>query len=136
MTLRIVLVALVAALGLPLPGAEEMEAWERSGRAWVADHLADFSSLGVEVGGADEPADRPAGAGLLADRAVSSRADLAFEAAVEAMASGFSADLASMESKPTTVQDARLEKISEAVRLTRRAVDAWASVIQPDGDSL
>ncbi len=28
----------------------------------------------------------------------------------------------------------RLEKISTAVRLTRQAVDAWASIIQPTPD--
>ncbi len=166
MTLRVLLVALVAALGLDLPGSEELAAWKRSGREWVAARMADLSSLRIEA----EPApagspDRSTCDALAADStagAGSGRVDLAFEAAVEEMASGFSADLGSMKSRPPVgvasalveprtepeadpapsvagdpiAQDSRLEKISTAVRLTRQAVDAWASLIQPTSDQV
>jgi hypothetical protein len=146
MALRVVLVALVAALGLELPRAEEFASWSRSGRAWVDDRLAELASLSA----------RPEPAGSTPE-AAPIRVDLAFEAATEAMASEFVSDLATIAPKPTAdaslvsaepptepgplAGDSRIERITEAVRLTRQAVDAWSSVIHPAdpddrGDSL
>jgi hypothetical protein len=171
MVLRILLVGLVAALGLDLPDSAEIAGWRKSGHEWASARMADLSSLLVEA---------ELAFGASPDRAIggesrevetipvapSSRVDLAFEAVVEGMASGFSADLALMEESKPPVEEAvasveptpegpaagvaspepapaaeilappisRLERISTAVRLTRQAVDAWASIIQPTAD--
>ena len=155
MALRILLVALVVSLGLDLPEVQELEAWEHSGREWLAARMPDFSTLRIEAERTQAgPHDRAIGGELVANSTggiAQGRVELAFEAAVEAMASGFSADLDSMGSSPatgawsagvephpdpvvaglSTSEGSRLEKLSEAVRLTRRAVDAWSDLIQP-----
>jgi hypothetical protein len=145
MALRVLLVALVAAMGLELPDSAKLASWTNSARGWVAARMAELPSFE----GDETPAASTA-------EAVPGRADLVFEAVSEAMASGFAADLASMKSKPTvetalasvepegeptpevaaapTAQAPPIERISEAVRLTRQAVDAWASLIQPTAD--
>ncbi len=83
MALRVLLVAIVAALGLELPGADEFAGWERSGREWVAARLADLSKLRLDDAPATEPTE-----------AAQDRVDLAFEAVTESMALDFSSDLA------------------------------------------
>jgi hypothetical protein len=201
MALRVLLVAIVAALGLELPGADEFAGWERSGRDWVTARLADLSSLCFDEAPASEPTDaapdrtdlvfeavtesmalnfssdlasngsKPPVEGTLASidpqaghasSAQPDRADLVFEVVAESMASGFSSDLASIGTKPpgegnlasiepqaapasavavapagaeaSTPQELTLERLATAVRLTKQAVDAWASVIQPAAD--
>jgi hypothetical protein len=134
MALRVLLVAIVAALGLDLPGAEELSGFARSGREWVAARMADLASLCADEAPAESTTEAPP-----------ARVDFAFEAVAEEMASGFSADLALMRSKPPveevlpsvepqSVQESRLERLSTAVRLTKQAVDAWASVVQPTSE--
>jgi hypothetical protein len=147
MALRVLLLGLVACLGLDLPSVETLEGWKETGRGWVTARMADLSSLRA-LAGLDEDIviDPPA-------ETASSRVDLAFEAALEGMTSGFSADLASarlatpVEEKVAAVEPepdpaseveaepaSRLDRISTAVRLTRQAVDAWASLIQPTAE--
>jgi hypothetical protein len=148
MALRIFLVAIVAALGLELPGSDELAGWERSGREWVAARMADLSSLCLDEAPTNEPTE-----------AAPDRVDLAFEAVAESMASAFSSDLAlnvprapveeavasikpqadlapavaavPVVVEPQAPQESTLERISTAVRLTKQAVDAWASLVQP-----
>jgi hypothetical protein len=145
MALRVLLVALVAAMGLELPDSAELANWDRSAREWVAARMAELPGVGVD----EFPA-------VSTVEAAPSRVDLEFEAVTEAMASEFSTDLASIKSKPAVesalassepegdpspevavppaAQAPRTERISEAVRLTKQAVDAWASLIQPAAD--
>jgi hypothetical protein len=196
MALRVLLVAIVAALGLELPGADELVGWERSGREWVAARLADLSTLRLDEALASEPTEaapdradlvfeavtdsmasdfasdlasigsKPPDEGILASIGPQAgpasstqpdRADLVFEVVAESMASDFASDLASIGSKPSdqgilasvepqagpasavapavaeasSPQESTLHRLSTAVRLTKQAVDAWVSVIQP-----
>jgi len=144
MALRVLLVALVMAMGLELPEVTELAGWERSARDWVAARVADLSSLGGDEIQSESKTETEPG-----------RADLVFEAVSEAMASEFSTDLALPATKPVesvaasaepepefvpevttvpTLPDPRTERITEAVRLTRQAVGAWASLIQATAD--
>ena len=182
MALRVLLVGLVASLGFELPTGPDLASWAKSGRAWVDARAAELSGLRLEAeqalaGPTDgERAEGPAPSTEVA----SSRADLIFEATVEAMASEFAVDLALMkeatpaeeavvvverfqERPPAAETDpgpesesdeqaseglaevvpvpapsiappaspaSPIEKLSTAVRLTREAVNAWASLIQ------
>ena len=93
MALRALLVALVACLGLELPDVDELRAWNQAGRDWVSASMAglaspqgDFErSLAQDLSAESSQGDRI--------EAVSGRVDLAFEAVVDGMAAGFSADL-------------------------------------------
>ena len=136
MALRVLLVGLVACLGLELPGADEVSAWNAGARSWVVAWLDDVSKLSDSL--PRESTNPPA----------SIRADLAFDAVVEGMTSTFSDDLAEnlsvstliapveATSEPVAIESpgSRAEKLNEAVRLTRQAVDAWASLIRPSED--
>jgi hypothetical protein len=131
MTIRVVLVALVAVLGLDLV---EVVSRVRAGREWIA---ASMPGLTRSESGPVVQSDRE-GPAIGLD---SERVDLAFGAAVESMASTFTSDLASARPEPAPASlevefdpDSRIEKLSEAVRLTRRAVDAWSGLIQAVAD--
>ena len=179
MALRVLLVGLVASMGFELPDGQELSSWTKTGRDWFNARMVDLSNLRVEAErviaeDADgERAEEPAAAPI---EVASTRADLAFDAVVEGMASEFATDLASIEARkppdealaavepsreippaeqsdpsledpdvetlaeadpaPTAPAQAveppsRIERISTAVRLTREAMNAWASLIQP-----
>ena len=97
MTLRIMLVSLVASLGLELPSDHDLACWSRSGREWVAARLADFSGPGLE---ADQPAAEvaaePDATPVIAE-VVKADDDRTFEVASEAMAADFAADLLAIQ---------------------------------------
>ena len=160
MGLRLLLVALVTCLGFEWPGLGEFAAWGDSGRAWISTRVSNFSSFRAEARAALGWTAEPIVAGPATDKVpadtVSGRLDLAFEAVVEGMASGFASNLAQSSpvltsaelakeaetqgpEEPTTTASfvpldgsvSRFERISTAVRLTRQAVDAWASLIEP-----
>ena len=126
MTVRVLLLALVATLGVDLG---DLTPWVDSGRGWIVARMPGWPTL--------ESLAETRKASATACDATPGRVDLAFEAAAEAMTSEFRADLALVPSEPVAVAEvevargSRLDKISEAVRITRRAVDAWSEVIQP-----
>jgi hypothetical protein len=186
MTLRVLLVGLVASMGYELPSGQDIESWTRTGSQWVNARLADLSHLRAE-------AERSIARSTDSDRAVEptpapsataevglTRDDLMFDAVVEGMASDFATDLASIEvakpveavvvaiepfvemseaacldpelevaapdtparadlevtaaspaPSPTIEATSKAERISTAIRLTRQAISAWASLIQP-----
>ena len=179
MALRVLLVGLVASLGFELPTGQDLASWAKSGRAWVDARAAELSGLRLEaeqaLAGATD-GERDEGPAPTTEVA-SSRADLNFEATVEAMASEFAVDLALMKEStpaeeavvvverfqemppaatdpgpesdeqasevlaevvpvpapsiaPPAAPASPIEKLSTAVRLTREAVNAWASLIQ------
>lgn len=160
MALRIALVAFAASLGLDLAEFERAASCLKSSEAWLEARLAELSwpSIGLEESPSISP-DTPIETRVVAKpelQAISARDDLAFETAVEGMASLFATDLVAMQPQsraqaspelvvayqtepdptPDPVEvpiaaDSRLEQISNAVRLTRQAVGAWASLMQP-----
>ena len=112
MTLRIMLLGLVASMGFELPSGAQVSCWTQSGRDWVLATAADRSVPEVE-------ADRP-DAGLAdchqaeapapIERsivAVEPKADddSAFVAASEAMAADFAADLMTMREERAPAED-------------------------------
>ena len=182
MTLRIMLVGLVASLGFELPSDGDLSCWSHSGREWVAARLADFSGPRRE---ADPPVAEGVGRAVAEAPALAEAshadADLIFEVASETMATDFAADLLALQSEspgpddaPTPAEapviasvglpagedlatpdapavevvassesveadEASIEeehdapsvaRLSNAVRLTREAVQAWAELIQ------
>ncbi len=159
MGLRILLVAMVACLGLEWPEAGEFASWSDSGRSWIAARMSSLrNATDASWGWSAEPvvAERADEAPVAA---ISGRLDLAFEAVVEGMTTGFAGDLAlsspitpvaelaeeadpEVAEEPTTaipisldVSPLRSERISAAVRLTRQAIGAWASLIEPTPSS-
>src|SRR3954453_5202836 len=86
-TLRIMLVGLVASLGFELPSDNDLSRWSRSGREWVAARLAGFPGPPVE---ADQPvvetADVPTASPTFAE-VPDANTDRSFEAASAAMVS-------------------------------------------------
>jgi hypothetical protein len=103
MTLRIMLVGLVASMGLELPSGAEVSACTRSGRDWVHARLGNPSGPVVEADWPEaELADcRQADASEATlppaiVEVVAAPADAAFLAATEEMAAGFKADSMSM----------------------------------------
>ena len=186
MTLRIMLMGLVASMGIELPSEADVSSWTRSGRDWVGARVVDLSGPSVEADRADagptdcHQASMPAGSPAIAvaEDSVGSD-DMAFEAVSAGMAADFTADLLTMqvegppsESVPVTLASdeapavglpdgeemmslaatadeaeaqvvesgdepievnettSRLERVSSAVRLTREAVQAWATLMQ------
>ena len=101
MTLRIMLLGLVASMGIELPSGADVSCWTRSGRDWVAARLVDRSGSGVEADRADVPPTdcRQAEEGIESPgvaRGVEASDDIAFEAVAEGMAADFAADLMAM----------------------------------------
>jgi hypothetical protein len=185
MTLRIMLLGLVASMGIELPSGADISSWTRSGRDWVASRLGDLPGPYVEADRADagptdcHQAGRPTESPVVAvaeDCGIA--ADLAFEAVSEAMAADFSADLLTMQAEESPSETAPvmlssdeppavglpdgeetmtlavpadeaeavepdeetseshscLDRVSSAVRLTREAVQAWATLIQESAE--
>src|SRR4051812_14256862 len=111
MTLRIVLMGLVASMGLELPSGPEVSGWTRSGRDWAHARLADLSGAVIEAERPDpEPTDcRQADAshavvlpGITEEAAAP--VDAAFLAASEAMVAGFVADSKSIQDDRSPVE--------------------------------
>ncbi|WP_435008872.1 hypothetical protein P12x_000122 [Tundrisphaera lichenicola] len=97
MTLRIMLVSLVASLGFELPSDHDLACWSHSGREWVAARLADFSGSSIEADQfAAEVADEPVATPVMAE-IVKADDDRTFEVASEAMAADFAADLLAIQ---------------------------------------
>ncbi len=150
MLLRVVLVALVAGLGVDFSGNGEFGAWAASGRAWASATLADLAAWGP----LGDPAS-PAEAAPMAP-AEAGRADLAFETVMEGTTTRFAGDLAANRSEAPAANPAvaaeparevasvepeespsdRAERVEAALRLTRQAVDAWASLIRPPPEAV
>ena len=113
MTLRIMLVGLVASLGFELPSGPDVSCWARSGRDWVIARAADLSGPEVEADRPDTgPADcHQAEPTISIERSVvevdrPAPDDVAFAAASEAMAAEFAADLMSMNEERLPTEDA------------------------------
>lgn len=112
MTLRIMLVGLVASMGFELPSDAQVACWTQSGRDWVLATVADRSGPVVE---ADRPDDGPADchqaeAFVSTERSVvageaKADDDTAFVAASEAMAADFAADLSAMREERSSAED-------------------------------
>lgn len=107
MTLRFMLVGIVASMGFEMPTAQDLASWSRSGCNWFDARMADVSCLQAEAARAlelvtdcervDDPALAPAP--LAASEVAPTGADLTFDAVVDGMARDFSADLASIEAE-------------------------------------
>jgi hypothetical protein len=185
MTLRIMLLGLVASMGIELPSGAEVTSWTRSGRDWVAATWADLPGSCVGADPADagptdcHQASKQTGSPVIAvaeDCRTSD--DMVFEAVSEGMAADFSADLLTMQAEESPSETAavmlssdeppavglpdgeesmtlavpadeaeavepdeetdespsHLDRVSSAVRLTREAVQAWASLIQESAE--
>lgn len=147
MLLRVVLVALVAGMGVDFSGEGEMGVWLASGRAWASATLADLADRLPSCDPANPTEIAPVEPG---------RADLAFEVVMEGMVSRFSGDLAAnhpetpaanpavsaepsrevASAEPEESASDRAERVEAALRLTRQAVDAWASLIRPTSEAV
>ena len=133
MTLRIMLMGLVASMGIELPSEADVSSWTRSGRDWVGARMVDLSGPSVEADRADaEPTDcqqasMPAGSPVIAvaEDSVASD-DMAFEAVSAGMAADFTADLLTMQVE---------EPPSESVPVTL-ASDEAPAVGLPDGEEM
>ena len=113
MTLRIMLLGLVASMGIELPSDADVSSWTRSGRDWVNARLVDLSGRSVEADPADAgPADchqasTPTGSPVVAVAEDSTAsADNAFEAVSGAMAADFSADLMAIQAEESSTEAA------------------------------
>jgi hypothetical protein len=117
MTLRIMLVGLVASMGFELPGTGDFSSWTQSGREWVSARMADLTGPVVE---ADGLGSGPTGClqaesldsikSSVVAEPVKTSEDAAFAAISEAMATEFAADAVltaktplAVESEPTTL---------------------------------
>jgi hypothetical protein len=185
------LLGLVASMGFELPSGSDLTRWVDSTKCWVDATMADRSGRCVEAPQPDvSPTDclqakESCHAPIVVEQPKSSE-DKAFEAASNAMAADFAADLLAQTSEPKTldtqtsivevlevpavglpageelatqvvveekvevvaevvegpvvtvevteVMQERLDRISNAVRLTREAAQAWAEVIQDSVD--
>jgi hypothetical protein len=98
MTIRIMLVGLVASLGFELPSGSDLSSWAQAGTEWVHGRMADRSGPGVETkldlaGPSDcQQADETFKVPSLACEKEAD-ADRAFQAVSEGMARDLSADL-------------------------------------------
>jgi hypothetical protein len=187
MTLRIMLLGLVASLGLELPTRADVEGWATAGAAFACSATECLASPRVEVVALPDLADgtdrHQAEASFDPSPFVGEEAadaDMAFAGAAEALASDLSADLAAnpidrspaeevqeaiialeppaqaapaedesagcllaeadeadvmpSDQAEATTADEPADRISSAVRLTREAIHAWASLLQSADD--
>ncbi len=195
MTLRIMLLGLVASMGFELPSAPEVSRWLEASRNWVDATVADRSGSIVEVMSPDvRPTDccqaRETCLAPVAIELPKACDDKAFEAVSNAMATDFAADVVAQATQPPTLEEEttivevavetleipavglpsgeelvtqvipeekpetvaevveepsmtvelteeaqdRLDRISNAIRLTREAAEAWADVLQDSAD--
>jgi hypothetical protein len=116
MTLRIMLLGLVASMGFELPSGTDLERWTESGRNWVVAQMADQSVPGVEAPKpcvlptdclqAEETCRKP----MIVVEQPDSSGDKAFEAVTNKLAADFAADLVAKaeEPKPTEPEPAPL----------------------------
>ncbi len=131
MTLRIMLVGLVASMGLEWPSGPEFSCWTQSGRDWVQSRLADLSGPVVEADRPEaEPADCHQADDSIEPAAIAESAkipgDMAFVAASEAMAAEFAADRLTMLEERSPAEDVP----------TMVASEAPPAVGLPDGEEL
>jgi hypothetical protein len=113
MTLRIMLLGLVASMGFDLPSGPDLSCWTRSGRDWVHERVADLTGSVVEADRPDvEPTDcRQAEAPISIEPSaiaeeVKVADDSAFVAVSEAMAVDFAADSMTMRDERSPSEDA------------------------------
>ena len=169
MTLRIMLLGLVASLGLELPSRADVEGWATAGAAFAYSATEGLSSPRVEVAarpdladGADrhQAEDSFDASPFVGEEAAD--ADMAFAGAAETLTSDLSADLAAnpldrslvedesagcllaeaaeadamaSDQATATTSDEPTDRVISAVRLTREAIQAWASLLQTDDDA-
>jgi hypothetical protein len=111
MTLRIMLLGLVASMGFELPSGADLSRWAESSSEWVNARMADQSVPGVE---AEKPCSLPTDclqaneschAPIVVERP-NSPEDKAFEAVTNKMATEFAADLIAKapESQPSDLE--------------------------------
>jgi hypothetical protein len=98
MTIRIMLVGLVASLGFELPSGSDVSRWAQAGTEWVHGRMADLSGPGVEVKlDLARPSDCQQADETIAVPSLAcekeANADRAFQAVSEDMARDLSADL-------------------------------------------
>ena len=135
MTLRIMLVGLVASLGFELPSGPDVSSWAQAGQAWVRARMLDPSGPSVEPtarpGGpadchqVDETFEVPPSACEKEAAAV----DAAFRVASEGVAAELSADLlATRREEPAAGRSSEVvARPPRSARATARRSAAWSS---------
>jgi hypothetical protein len=178
MALRLFLLALVALMSFELPSGQDFRSWSDGGSRWVDARMADLSQIRTEVEQAFSrlsPTESALTPDSLSVEIAQIRADVAFETAMDGLASAFRADLASIEARlpiaeeapvdvvtvkntakvtdpacfdpelevnpPATiittneVSSTQADRLTSAVRLTRQALSAWASLIDANPEA-
>jgi len=176
MTLRIMLLGLVASLGFELPSGNDLSCWAKAGQTWFQSRMIEPSGPETVEPSLDpaEPTDcqQVVETSELPSIVCPEEDESVFQALTESIAADFSADLlanhreetladpvvvASVETEEEapavlnesdeagclvvtaeeaspveTVEEApsRPDRVSNAVRLTREAVQAWADLMQ------
>jgi hypothetical protein len=121
MTLRIMLVGLVASMGYDLPSGPDLSCWAQAGRDWVHARMADLTGSVVEADCPDlGPTDcHQAKACVSIEPSVVAEQvkapdDAAFVAVSEAMVSEFAADSVPIRDEASPVEDAPVMVASDA----------------------
>jgi hypothetical protein len=112
MTLRIMLVGLVASMGFELPSGGDLSSWTQSGREWVNARMADLTGSVVEAdclgsgstGCLQAESPDSIGPSVVAEPAKAAD-DAAFDAVSEAMVAEFVADTMPMAEMPSPIED-------------------------------
>jgi hypothetical protein len=141
MTLRIMLVGLVASMGFDLPGGPDLSCWMQSGRGWVHARVADLTGPDVE---ADRPdagptdcrqAEPPVSIAPSAiDERVDAVDDTAFVEASEAMVAEFAADSMTMRDERSPIEDASAMLAGEAPPVGLPGGEEMAVEVTPVGE--